>query len=291
VWKLKKAVYGLPEAGREFEKYLDKKLRQLGWHPTVYPGIYVLFTDAANSKSKSKSYHAIMYAYVDDLLIYAPNNDGKDLVMALERTNVKLVINGVPKTIVGVDFKFSNTTVSLSQERYCQSIAVPEGPAYQHPLPLNVLEEDDTTDLLDANATRAYRSLLGSFAYLALTRPDLCYAISYLGKYSHAPTARAQRLLEAAARYAKKNANVAVIYKISNRDMNPIVIRAWCDASFGSHRSPHAQTGYISNLGGCTVEWRSGKQKRVAHSTLKAECEALHECVDRLSTLSFFLRH
>jgi hypothetical protein len=38
------------------------------------------------------------------------------------------------------------------------------------------------------------------------------------------------------------------------------------------------------------VDWKSGKQTRVAHSTLRAECESLHKCVDHVMALGFFLR-
>lgn len=62
-----------------------------------------------------------------------------------------------------------------------------------------------------------------------------------------------------------------------------------CDSSFGSHKSPHAQTGYIIAVNGMPVSWRSAKQLRVAHSTCKAGFEAMHECVDRLLRVNGFI--
>jgi hypothetical protein len=234
--------------------------------------------------------------YVDDLLLYAPDGNGDELLKALQDRGVTLEVNGVPKTIVGVDFKFSPSSISLSQDRYCRSIPLSEGSAPKHPLPLNVMEEIDESTPLPPFQAKIYQSLLGSFAYLALTRPDLCYAISYLGKFSQSPTERSLRLIQGAIRYAQSTSSRAVSFKL-NGDFKwngRVNVVAWCDASYGNFKSPYAQTGYAIRLGVCEggglMEWRSGKQTRVARSTLKAELESLHECIDRVMTLCFFLR-
>jgi hypothetical protein len=297
---LKKAVYGLPEAGREFEKFLQNKLLTLGWSPTVYAGVYAKL----GSHKGIKGFTALLYVYVDDLLLYAPDGDGLELLKLLQDQGVKMEVNGVPKTIVGVDFQFSSRCVSLSQQRYCESIPVASGKVPSYPLPLNALEEDDSSVVLPPLQKREYQSLLGSFAYLALTRPDLSFAISHLGRFSQAPTERSFRLLQGAVRYAKSTSSKVVAFQLTKPSRQKsaaggvhkrcVHIRAWCDASFGNYLTPYAQTGYVISIGnvcGGLTEWRSGKQSRVARSTLKAELESLHECVDRVMTLCFFLTH
>ena len=67
------------------------------------------------------------------------------------------------------------------------------------------------------------------------------------------------------------------------------MIKGWCDSSFGSHIN-NAQTGYIISVDESPIIWKSGVQKRVHHSTVKAECESMHECIDRLILISFFVR-
>jgi hypothetical protein len=68
-------------------------------------------------------------------------------------------------------------------------------------------------------------------------------------------------------------------------------VHAYCDASFGSHHSPHAQGGFVVLLNGMVVAHKSAKQARVAHSTVKAECLALHVCIDFLVLFLVFLKY
>ena len=85
--------------------------------------------------------------------------------------------------------------------------------------------------------------------------------------------------------YAKQTCNRGIRYKVSSSSV--VSLKAWCDSSFGSHINS-AQTGFIISVDDSPICWRSGVQRKVHHSTVKAECESMHDCIDRLILIAFF---
>ena len=153
-------------------------------------------------------------------------------------------------------------------------------------LPLNIMSEEDNTDLLDENGITEYRSLLGKFAFLQHTRFDLSLPISFYGSFSHAPTVKMMRLLNKSCQYAKSTASSGIEFHFSKE--SDFVLHAYCDASFGSHLK-HAQSGYLIFVNNIPIAWKSVRQRRVCHSTVKAECEAMHSCIDMCILLMYFM--
>lgn len=94
------------------------------------------------------------------------------------------------------------------------------------------------------------------------------------------------RLLVRACQYAKQTSRRCVRFNV--KPVSQFNFEAWCDSSFGSH-THEAQTGFIVSLNGSPVCWRSTVQKRTSHSTVKAEAEAMHDCIDRMIVLMYFL--
>uniref|UniRef100_A0A0G4GI75 Reverse transcriptase Ty1/copia-type domain-containing protein n=1 Tax=Chromera velia CCMP2878 TaxID=1169474 RepID=A0A0G4GI75_9ALVE len=68
LWVLRKAVYGLPDAGKVFEDFLTSVLRSLGWEPTLFLGVWVL-------RHADGELHALLATYCDDLLILGIGED------------------------------------------------------------------------------------------------------------------------------------------------------------------------------------------------------------------------
>jgi hypothetical protein len=65
--------------------------------------------------------------------------------------------------------------------------------------------------------------------------------------------------------------------------VSEFIIEAYCDSSFGKH----AQVGYIVGVNGAPVLWRSGKQRCVTLSTVKAELRATYDCMDSLVLIMY----
>uniref|UniRef100_A0A0G4IDL2 Reverse transcriptase Ty1/copia-type domain-containing protein n=1 Tax=Chromera velia CCMP2878 TaxID=1169474 RepID=A0A0G4IDL2_9ALVE len=108
LWVLRKAVYGLPDAGKVFEDFLTSVLRSLGWEPTLFPGVWVL-------RSANGELRALLATYCDDLLILGIGEDAaatidplKDIVTYGDYTNLS------EGRFVGVQFDVSTTGVCES---------------------------------------------------------------------------------------------------------------------------------------------------------------------------------
>ena len=161
-----------------------------------------------------------VYIYVDDLLAGGGETCALD---ALNETcaQAKLQLKDppkVPERFTGISFTLTEAGVYWDQHALAESLAVDvrEGPEIDCP-PLSdaggfeAFQKDmraayDAGDVLDEKAHSAYRSLLGSLAYLHHTHPHLLFLISLMGRYSAAPTTVAWYMLLDIARFAKSYA-------------------------------------------------------------------------------------
>jgi hypothetical protein len=229
----------------------------------------------------------LLFTWVDDLLALSGSTSATDILNEIGK-HIHINLKGIPNHFIGQDLLIADRSITLSQHLYAQSLDVESvDKPIQHPLPLNILKEEDTSPLLSKEDTTMYTSLLGKFAYLIHTRPDLAYTYSFLGTYSARPTEKAYRLLYRACQYAKQTASRSIVYKVCHTV--DFVLDALCDASMGSHNHD-AQSGYIFTLNGAPILWRSIVQQRAHHSSTASECDSMHNCLDRLILCIYFIK-
>jgi hypothetical protein len=223
---------------------------------------------------------------VDDLLALSGATSATQILREIS-LHIRINIKGVPNHFIGQDLVITDDSITLSQHNYAQSIEVEHADSViQNPLPLDVLRDEDTSAYLSKEDITTYKSLLGKFAFLTHTMPNIAYAYSYFGTYASKPTHKAYRLLYRACQYVKQNSDKCLIYKV--RQTNGFHVQAWCDASLGSY-THDSQTGYIITLNGSPILWRSVVQKRARHSSTEAECSAMHDCLDKLILCMYFI--
>ena len=187
VLRLKKTLYGLKQSGREWWKVLGKALTEQGFVRCESEwGMYVLKDD--------KGTHALLLAYVDDLVIAAKTT--VEINVILDRLAAKWEISklGPVSHILGT--KVIRDRVShklwLSQPAFVDSL-MDRFPGYASirsakyaPLPNRRLEE---ADFETPAVLSTYQELVGCLLWIAgCTRPDVSYAASYLSRYTANPT-------------------------------------------------------------------------------------------------------
>jgi len=126
-----------------------------------------------------------------------------------------------------------------------------------------------------------YQSIVGSLNYLAQAcRPDICYAVNQLCRYSSNPSPAHLTAAKHVLRYLKGTSDIGLVYSGGDkgnrsRDIN-ITIEMWTDADWGGDVTDRkSTTGYVVKVAGNTVSWATRKQHTVALSTAEAEYMAL----------------
>ena len=112
------------------------------------------------------------------------------------------------------------------------------------------------------------------------TRPDVCLAISFAGRYQSNPGVDHWTAVKNIVKYLKRTKDMFLVY---GGDKEPVV-NGYVDASFNTELDDSkSQTGYMFTLNGGAASWCSSKQSVVAGSTCEAEyiaaSEAAHEGV------------
>lgn len=126
---------------------------------------------------------------------------------------------------------------------------------------------------------KSYQSLIGSLMYLALcTRPDIAFAVGMLARFNSKPNQSHWTAAKRVLRYLRGTANFGVVYS-GNANLVGYSDADWA----GSLDDRKSTSGYIFQVSGGPVSWRSKKQETVALSTAEAEYVALssasQECV------------
>ncbi|XP_013617372.1 PREDICTED: uncharacterized mitochondrial protein AtMg00240-like [Brassica oleracea var. oleracea] len=119
---------------------------------------------------------------------------------------------------------------------------------------------------------KVYRKLMGRLMYLAITRPDIAYALTKLCQYSSKPRDAHLAAVHKILRYLKGTIGQGVFYEANGQ----LTLRGYADADWGSCRDTRKSiTGYAMFIGDSLVPWRSKKQHTISRSTAEAEFKAL----------------
>lgn len=112
-----------------------------------------------------------------------------------------------------------------------------------------------------------FRTLVGSFQYLAFTCPDLAFAVNKLSQYMHRSTVDHWTAAKRVLRYLAGTVNHGILLWKHNH----LTLHAYFDADWAGGDDFVSTNGYVLYLGGHPISWSSKKQKGVARSTTEAE--------------------
>jgi hypothetical protein len=135
--------------------------------------------------------------------------------------------------------------------------------------PRNDLEKEDMK-------TKPYSRLVGSLMYAQVcTRPDLAYAVGMLAKFQSNPGHEHWIAGKKVLRYLQKTKSYNLVY----RRVKSLEVEGYSDSDFAGQfpGSGKSTFGYVFNLAGGAVAWKSVKQTQTATSTMMAEYIAVYE--------------
>lgn len=277
---LKKALYGLRQAGRQWFKRLDQELKNLGVvqscnDPCVYyrgQGGDVL----------------IIIVYVDDILIASRNLSRiSQIKTGLKRSFVIREL-GEANCCLGLEFLRHKDGYSIHQRGYIEEVLNRFGMGSCRPVsaPIEGGMKLRSSTNRDALQRLPYRELIGSLMYLAVaTRPDIAHAVSWLSQfvtcYDETHWAAGKRVL----RYLRGTSGLGLTYRRSQPALTGYVDADWGNCT----EERRSYTGYVFIVAGGAVTWESRKQRTVALSSTEAEYMGIAEAVKEVIYLRRFL--
>lgn len=279
---LKKALYGLRQAGRCWYRRFDQVLRKCHAVPTFADPCFYHIGKGENM--------LLIAVYVDDVLIAsrdqkAINNIVKDISQHFDIKNL-----GEVSYCLGIEFSREGSAITMRQGGYIDEILkkfkMEECNTVSTPMDLSTKLDQETTERSEVEQNLPYREIMGCLTYLATsTRPDIAFVASYLSQfnacYGEAHWKAAKRVL----RYLKGTKDIGLVYKGDSENL-----RGFVDSDWGNcHIDRRSYSGFVFMLNGCAITWDSRKQRTVALSTCEAEYMALTEGAKEALFLQRFL--
>ncbi|CAI5969733.1 unnamed protein product [Closterium sp. NIES-64] len=286
-WSLRRPVYGLCPAPREWHDTLRTTLAALGFAPSTADPSLFLRTDT----SLPPFY---ILVYVDDLVFATADSAGLAYVKSELQKRHTCTDLGELRSYLGLQITRDRArrTITLTQSHMVQQVLQRFGFTYSSPqatpLPtrhsLSALPSDESVE-----SSGPYAELVGCLMYLmTCTRTDLAYPLSILARYvapgRHRPEhmAAAKRVL----RYLCSTSGMGLV--LGGR--SPVVLTWHADASWADDQATQRSSqGYTFSLGSGSVSWRATRSSSVLGSSCEAEIYAGAMAAQELRWLTILL--
>jgi hypothetical protein len=270
IWQLKKALYGLRQAAKQWNEKLSEVLLLLG-HTQSQADPCLFYKGDARQGT-----HLLFH--VDDALVKGSDESVKEAIRTLAG-HFDIRELGDARVFLGIQIEREGLgPITLHQGGFVTRLLHAQGMADCMPKPtpispgtILVKEVEPLKDMT------SYRSIVGSLNYLAVnTRPDLSHLVSILSKFMQWPTEDHMKAAKHAIRYLKGSQDLGLVCNPSpDKDLGNgmhCTLQLYADADFaGDTESRKSTTGVLMLCCGCPVLWMSRLQSIVATSTTEAE--------------------
>ncbi|GBL72856.1 Retrovirus-related Pol polyprotein from transposon RE1 [Araneus ventricosus] len=249
VFKLKKALCGLKQAGREWYSELNNSLIELGFQKHLTSNCIYVY----------KSF-VLLLVYVDDIAIFVCNEKYMNEANCLIKSKFDVKDLGKLSKFLGIEFEMRNGNFIMHQKSYINKrrnifgnipnckILVPLSPGI-------AIYDNKEHDVLNV----PYRNLIGSLSFLeSRTRPDIMFAVNFLSQFNNNPSITHWNLI---CHYVLNTSN----YEINLSRSESFALTAYTDASWAADKIDRKSiSGYVIFLGDVPVSWSTSKQKCTA---------------------------
>ncbi|RVW85342.1 Retrovirus-related Pol polyprotein from transposon TNT 1-94 [Vitis vinifera] len=261
VCKLKKSIYGLKQASRQWSKvcflvlYVDDILLATNDKGLLHE-VKQFLSKNFDMKDMSEA------SYVIGIKIHRDRFKG--ILGLSQETYIKKVLER---------FRMKNCSPSVSP--------IVKGDRFNlNQWPKNDLEREQMKNI-------PYASAVGSLMYAQVcTRPDIAFVVGMLGRYQRNPSIGHWKAAKIVMRYFQGTKD----YKLMYRRTSNLKVVGYSDSDFaGCVDSRKSTSGYIFILAGGAISWRSVKQTMTATSTMEAEFISCFEATSHGVWLKSFI--
>lgn len=275
VCKLKKAIYGLKQASREWNLKLDAAIKSIGFRQSeIDLCVYYLI------KGKLMTFIAV---HVDDLMIFSNDKEVRSHLKNQLSAQFKMTDLGTATYCVGFHVTRDREAgkIYLDQEKHirellikfnmndCKTATTPGDPNQR----LTKDMSPKTSEELEEMFNVPYQNAVGGLLYIAQgTRPDIAYAVNSVSRFNNNPGKAHWTAVKRILRYLKGTMSAKIEYSktVSSELMG------YCDADWaGDPDDRRSTTGYCFLKQGGAVSWCSTRQKTIALSSTEAEYMSL----------------
>ena len=282
---LKKAIYGLKQASRQWNAKIHKSLLDLGFTRTYSDaGVYVY-------SQESGEHTCVIVLYVDDLLLMGNSTPFVNDVKRKLSSEYQMTDLGPVQRFLGLRIRRerSERRLFVDQSEYIQTVLerfqMSNCKEARTPLPAGAVLEKNTEISSEEFRTK-YQSIIGSIMYAMLgTRPDIAFAVTRLAKFAANPSKEHMRLAYYILRYMQGTKGYALCYDGSSNSG----LIAYSDSDWAEDRDDrHSTSGFVFMMANCVVSWVSRRQPTVSLSSTEAEYKAASDCCRQMAWLRNF---
>lgn len=283
VCKLKRSLYGLKQASRCWNEKFTHFIKSFEFVACdADPCVFV-----CNKNNEL----VILAIYVDDGLLAATNEININSIITHLKKHFE-VKEFEAKYFLGFEItQMTNGSVHLSQRAYIEKVIERFNMKDANPVttPMENRGESENGDAEKVDFP--YREAIGSLIYLSVgARPDISFAVGYLGRFAEKPTKSHVTAVKRVIRYLKGTNTYGILFPY-NGD-NQLSLSAYSDADFaGEAHTRKSTSGYCFLLGMGLISWGSERQKSVALSTTESEYIAGSQTVKEMVWIDQLLRN
>ncbi|GJW26154.1 retrotransposon protein, putative, ty1-copia subclass [Tanacetum coccineum] len=273
VCKLKRSIYGLKQASRQWNKRFDDEIKKFGF--TQNPDEPCVYLKA------SGSYVAILILYVDDILLMGNNIPMLQDVKSYLGRSFAMKDLGDAAYILGIKIyrDRSKRLIGLNQSAYIEKIlkrfymenSKRETIPMQEKLKLSKSQGASTPAEKQRMQNIPYASAIGSIMYaVRCTRPDVAFAQNMTSRFQQNPGEEHWTAVKNILKYLRNTKDMFLVY--GGNMERELRVSCYTDAGYLTDADNlKSQTGYVFVLNGGAVDWKSTKQSIFATSSTDAE--------------------
>ena len=290
VLRLIKSLYGLKQAGHEWNKVLDRNFTSIGFERCESDTcVYI-------RKAKPGQKWAIIASHVDDSMMFTKKGEAEGIKKEIAQI-MKIKDLGEAKRFLNIqiDRNRKEGWLKLSQPLYIKEILEEYKMENCNPVKTPMALGTQLTRI-EGQQNPNYAEWIGKVSWLAhMTRPDITYAVHQMAKftaYNGEPHAQAFKHLlrylqgtkELGITYRRQqttdNPNMYALLEYKGKESSGQIINHYTDADHASDKEDRRSiSGYIATYAQGPFTWNSTKQSVVATSTMESEYIAIHTAV------------
>ncbi|CAI7775599.1 unnamed protein product, partial [Closterium sp. NIES-53] len=286
-WSLRRPVYGLRQAPREWHDTLRTTLAALGFAPSTADPSLFLRTDTS-----LPPFYVLVY--VDDLVFATADTEALALVKSELQKRHTCTDLGELRSYLGLHItrdrarRIITQTQSHMVQQVLQRFGFTWSSAQATPLAtghsLSAPPSDESVE-----PSGPYPELVGCLMYLiTCTRPDLAYPLGLLARYV-APGRHRKVHMDAAKRVLRYLCSTTGMGLVLG-GRGDVVLTGHSDASWvDDQATQRSSQGYTFSLGSGSVSWRSTRSSSVLGSICEAEIYATAMAAQELRWLTYLL--